>query len=407
MGDFYQNGIVTTLHNLAHRPLKALETELIRFSKSRPMGLVLPCLYSELEGPALAKIIDEISQVPYLTEIVIGLDRADEAQYRHALEYFSRLPQSHVVLWNDGPRLRAIDNELKQHNLEPKEMGKGRNVWYCLGYVQASRRIASVALHDCDILTYDRSMLARLIYPVANPNFNYEFCKGYYARIADGTINGRVCRLLVTPLLRALKKIFGLDDFVEYLDSYRYPLAGEFSMRTGVISDMRIPSDWGLEIGVLAEMKRNYSTNRLCQVDIADEYDHKHQDISLDDETRGLSKMSIDISKVIFRKLATTGVVFSVETFRSIKATYYRIALDFVETYYNDAVINGLRLDIHAEEQAVELFAENIMKAGLHFLEHPMEKPFIPSWTRVNSAVPELSALFLEAIANDLKAYQQ
>ncbi len=405
MADFYQNGIITTLHNLSHRPLEELEGELTRFSRDRPLGLVLPCLYSELEGPALENIVDHLAKVPYLRQIVIGLDRADEAQYRHALEFFSRLPQDHVVLWNDGPRLRDVDRQLEEKALHPREAGKGRNVWYCLGYLLAAGKVSSVALHDCDILTYDRELLARLIYPVANPNFNYEFCKGFYARVADGSINGRVSRLLVTPLLRALKKIFGLDEYIEYLDSYRYPLAGEFSLRTDVINDIRIPSDWGLEIGVLSEMKRNYATNRLCQVDIADCYDHKHQPLSYDDEGAGLSKMSIDISKAIFRKLATTGVVFSEETFRTIKATYFRIALDFVETYSNDAAINGLTVDIHKEEKAVELFAINIMKAGIHFLQNPMETPFIPSWTRVNSALPGLAQTFLQAVEEDHRSF--
>ncbi len=138
-------------------------------------------------------------------------------------------------------------------------------------------------------------------------------------------------------------------------------------MRADVLTGIRIPSDWGLEIGVLSELKRNYSTNKLCQVDIADVYDHKHQTVSYEDEDTGLNKMATDISKAIFRKLATTGVVFSTETFRTIKATYYRVALDFVESYHNDAVINGLELDIHEEEKAVELFAENIMKAGAFF----------------------------------------
>ena len=406
MGDFYQNGVITTLHNLSRRSVDELETELLEFARNRPMALVLPCLYSELEGPALSNIVDELCKVPYLSEIVIGLDRATESQYRHALEFFSRLPQSHVVLWNDGPRLQSIDARLKQQNLEPKEMGKGRNVWYCLGYVMASGKVESVALHDCDITTYNRELLARLIYPVANPNFNYEFCKGFYSRIANGSMNGRVCRLLVTPLLRALKKMFPSEDYIEYLDSYRYALAGEFSMRADVIKNIRIPSDWGLEIGVLSEVKRNYSTNRLCQVDIADQYDHKHQKLSLDDEKQGLSKMSIDISKALFRKLATNGVVFNSETFRSIKATYYRIALDFIDTYHNDAVINGLSLDIHSEEQAVELFAENIMKAGMHFLDTPMETPFIPSWTRVNSALPTLAEDFIREVEEDLKHYR-
>ncbi|MBY6094212.1 hypothetical protein [Ferrimonas balearica] len=401
MGDFYQNGIITTLHNLTDRPIDDLEAELTLFSKTRPMSLVLPSLYSELQGPALDNIVTELTQVPYLAEVVIGLDRADRAQYQHALEFFNRLPQSHRVLWNDGPRLRAIDERLRAEGLAPTEMGKGRNVWYCLGYVLARGQTESVALHDCDIVTYDRSMLARLIYPVANPTFNYEFCKGFYARVANGRLNGRVTRLLVTPLLRSLKKIFGHLDYLEFLDSFRYPLAGEFSFRIDVINDIRIPSDWGLEIGVLSEMKRNYATNRLCQVDIADRYDHKHQDLSKDNDDGGLSKMSIDISKAIFRKLATNGVVFSSETFRSIKATYYRIALDFIETYRNDAVINGLDFDVHNEEESVELFAENVLKAGLHFLENPKEKPFIPSWSRVRSAIPDIFEQLVEAVEAD------
>ncbi len=401
MSDFYQNGVITTLHNLSNRSLESLETELVKFSKSRPMSLVLPSLFSELEGVALPNIVDHLCQVPYLGEIIVGLDRANEDEYRFALKFFERLPQSVKILWNDGPRLQALDKSLQEQGLAPRELGKGRNVWYCLGYVLSSNRAQSVALHDCDILTYDRELLARLIYPVACPGFNYAFCKGYYSRISEGRINGRVSRLLVTPLVRALKKVVGSSDYLEYIDSFRYPLAGEFSMRKDVINDIRIPSDWGLEIGVLSEMKRNYATNRICQVDIAESYDHKHQSISLDNDQQGLSKMSIDIAKALFRKLATIGVVFNQETFRTIKASYFRIALDFVETYRNDALINGLTLDIHEEESAVELFAENIIKAGNHFLERPMETPFIPTWNRVISAIPDVLEQLHDAVEAD------
>lgn len=405
MGDFYQNGIITTLHNLTDRPVEDIEKELEGFRKSRPMSLVLPSLYSELEGPALGNIVSELTNVPYLDQIVVGLDRANEDQYRHAMGYFSKLPQNVKVLWNDGPRLREVDLLLRKQGLAPTEMGKGRNVWYCFGYVLAAGTSKSVALHDCDILTYRRDMLARLIYPVANPRFNYMFCKGYYARVADQKMNGRVSRLLVTPLIRALKKVCGPNDFLDYLDSYRYPLAGEFSFRTDVINDLRIPSDWGLEVGVLSEMKRNYATNRLCQVDIADTYDHKHQELSPEDASRGLSKMSMDISKAVFRKLATNGQVFSTETFRTIKATYFRIALDFVETYQNDALINGLTFDRHKEEKAVELFARNVMEAGNYFLENPMDTPFIPSWNRVVSALPDIQEQLKEAVDLDNREF--
>ncbi|GJM12257.1 MAG: glycosyl transferase [Pseudohongiella sp.] len=406
MGDFHQNGIITTLHNLGQRPVESIEEELNTFKKDRPMGLVLPSLYSELEGPALSNIVDELVSVPYLNEIVIGLDRASESEYRHALKYFSRLPQHHRVLWNEGPRLLAIDKQLKDLGLAPTDLGKGRNVWYCYGYTLASNRTKAVALHDCDILTYDRSLLARLIYPVANPNFSYVFCKGYYSRVAGNRIGGRVMRLFVTPLIRTLKKVSEQNEFLDYMDSFRYPLAGEFSLRSDVINDLRIPSDWGLEVGVLSEMKRNYANNRLCQADIADIYDHKHQELSADDAEKGLSKMTVDIAKAMFRKLATNGDVFSVEKFRTIKATYYRIALDFIDTYHNDAIINGLEYDRHQEEQSVELFASNIMSAGDHFLEKPMDKPFIPSWNRVISAIPDILDQIKEAVELDNEEFK-
>ncbi len=409
MADFYQNGITTTLHNLSKRPVEELENELVSFAEKRPLAVLLPSLFSELEGEALPNIIDHIAKVPYLNEVVIGLDRANEEQYKHALKFFGKLPQHHRILWNDGPRLKALDEELAQLGLAPKEMGKGRNVWYCMGYILATGRSESVALHDCDILTYDRSLLARLIYPVANPHFNYEFCKGFYARVADGKINGRVSRLLVTPLLRALKRTVDStsSEYLDFMDSFRYSLAGEFSFRRDVLNDIRIPSDWGLEIGVLSEMHRNYSQNRLCQVDIAENYDHKHQDLSMHDDQGGLSKMSIDITKALFRKLATQGNTFSTESFRTLKATYFRIALDFIEMYHNDAVMNGLELDIHNEEKAVEMFAENIMKAGQSFLDNSMETPFIPSWNRVQSAMPNVLERLKDAVEQDYNEFKE
>ncbi|QDY99327.1 glycosyl transferase [Nitratireductor mangrovi] len=401
MGDFSQTGAITTLHNLTRRSAEELEQELVAYASSRPVTLILPSLFSELEGDALPAIVDELAQVPYLNRIVIGLDRADRDQFAHARSFFSKLPQDHVILWNDGPRLRAIDAKLAEAGLAPTEPGKGRNVWYCLGYALAAQNADVIAIHDCDIVTYSRDLLARLVYPVANPAFRYVFSKGYYARIANNTINGRVCRLLVTPLLHALNLTVGPHNYIDYLSAFRYPLSGEFAMRVSVVPDMRIPTDWGLEIGVLSEMRRNTSARAICQVDIADIYDHKHQDLSQEDRTKGLSRMSIDITKAIFRKLATEGVIFSAGTLRSVKATYFRAALDLIESYHADALMNGLTLDRHKEEQAVELFAANITAAGEVFLENPSETPFIPNWRRVNAAFPGLLSELADAVARD------
>ena len=371
----------------------------MEFSKFRPITLILPSLYSEIKGKALPNIVNEISKIKYLQNIVIGLDKANESEFINAKKFFSKLPQKHKILWHDGPNLKKLDKKLADNNLAPQEMGKGRNVWYCMGYILALGNTEAVALHDCDILTYKKDLLCRLVYPVANPKFNFDFCKGYYPRISKNKVKGRVSRLLVTPILRALEKTIGNKEFISFIDSFRYPLAGEFSFRRRVLKDIRIPYDWGLEIGVLSEMYRNFSGNRLCQVDIADKYDHKHQNISFDDKSKGLSKMSIDIIKVLIRKLASQGEVFSMSIFRSLKATYFREALDFVQIYKKDAMMNSYEIDVHEEESAVELFARNIMEAGQIFLDSPMESPNIPTWNRVDTAFPN----FLDELKNAIE----
>ena len=394
MGSFYQNGIVANLHDFSYGTssegnYKKLENDLIKFSKKNPMELILPCLFSEISGKALPKIINEINKTKFLNHIVIGLDRANKNQYTEASNFFENLKIPYSILWNDGPRLMELDKELKEKGLSPKEFGKGRNVWFCIGMTLARGKAESIALHDCDILTYEKSLLAKLFYPVANPVFNFQFCKGYYPRVADGKMNGRVSRLLVFPLLLAMEKTIGRSEYLDFMKSFRYPLAGEFSFRKNLLPRLRIPSDWGLEIGVLSEMQRNHSSNRICQVDLAQKYDHKHQDLSENDDNSGLSRMSIDITKALIRKLATQGNIFTLETFRSIKATYYRAALDMIDIYRSDAQMNDLNFDSHIEEKTVELFALNIMKAGESFFENPMETPFIPTWNRVLSAIPD------------------
>ena len=370
------------------------------------MELILPCLYSELEGDALPKIVNEISKTKYLNHIIIGLDKANKLQAKKAWKFFKKLKVPFSILWNDGPKLKKLDKELKKIDLAPKQKGKGRNVWYCIGMAIARDEARSVALHDCDIKTYDRRLLSKLFYPVENPLFNYEFCKGYYPRIADNRMHGRVARLLVNPLLTAMEKTIGKSDYIDFMKSFKYPLAGEFSFRRNILPELRISSDWGIEIAILSEMQRNYSSNNICQVELADNYDHKHQILSIKDSSKGLSKMSIDIIKTLVRKLATQGYSFSKETFRSIKATYYRSALDLIDIYRSDAQMNGLKFDSHNEEKTVELFALNIMKAGESFFENPMDTPFIPTWHRVKSAIPDFLDRFKESVHKDNKDFK-
>lgn len=405
MVDFHQNGNIATLHNLRTRGLEDMTYELETFAQTRKMSLILPCLYSELQTDAMPNILAELSKVTYLHRIIIGLDRATEDEYRHACKFFEGLNQNHIVIWNDSPRMKTLGARLDAMGLAPSEAGKGKNVWSAMGYLIGCEDTSVMAIHDCDILTYTNELLARLIYPVANPTFPYQVAKGYYARIGNDKLNGRVTRLLVSPLLIALKRVVGDRDYIDYLRSFRYPLSGEFAMRSGILPDLRIPSDWGLEIGVLSEAWRNLAPKAVCQVEIADAYDHKHQDLSPEDAEQGLNRMSVDICKAVFRKLAADGTIFTPNTFRTLKATYYRSALDLLEAYYSDAQMNGLKVDRHSEEASIELFAESIMRAGQTFLENPHETPFIPTWNRVHAADPDFLRDMREAAAADVAEY--
>ena len=152
MSEFTQNGIISTLHDFGTKSTKQIEKELLNFSKERKMELILPCLYSELNGDALPKIVSEIAQTNYLHHIIIGLDQANEKQARKAWTFFEKLETPFTILWNDGPNLKKLDKELQKKALAPNEKGKGRNVWYCIGMSIARNSARSVALHDLSLI---------------------------------------------------------------------------------------------------------------------------------------------------------------------------------------------------------------------------------------------------------------
>ena len=395
MTDFFQAGVISTLHRLKKVNLERMEMELEFYSRYNPIALILPSLYSELKENALKTIVSEIQKVKYVNEVIVTLGRADEGDFVSAKEFFSVLPQRTIVIWNDGPRIHSLYDILTKNDISAGEDGKGRSTWMAFGYVLASEKSNVIVLHDCDILSYDREFLARLCYPVVNPNLGYEFCKGYYSRVTN-KMHGRVTRLFVTPLIRSLERLLGYLPFLVYLDSFRYPLAGEFSMITDLARINRIPWDWGLEVGVLSEVFRNCSLRRICQVDLTDNYEHKHQQLSQEDPNQGLQKMSIDIAKNLFRNLASEGIDLSESLLKTLKATYLRTAQETITKYHDDAATNGLDFDRHEEQVAVETFTKGIELASKAFVEDPLRIPLISAWNRVTSAIPD----FLERLKN-------
>lgn len=388
MADFYQTGVVTTFHRFGQGDVERMETELTEFNRHRPIALVLPATYSELEAAALSGIVKDIARVPYVHEIVVTMGRTNEEQFEKAKKFFSVLPQRTRVIWNTGPGIGKLHELLAKNDLPVGEDAKGRSCWMAYGYILSREESKVIALHDCDIVNYSRELLGRLCYPVASPNIDYAFCKGYYARVTD-RMHGRVTRLFVTPLLRSLQKLFGYLPLLVYLDSFRYPLAGEFSMSSDLARINRIPADWGIEVETLAEIYRNCSQRRICQVELCETYEHKHQPLSAEDPKTGLMKMSIDIAKAVFRNLAIEGACVSESMLNTLVINYLRTAQDTIKRYNDDAALNGLFFDRHQETITVEAFTQAIQIAGREFLQNPLYSPLIPNWNRVTSAVPD------------------
>ena len=406
MPDFDQSGPITTIHSLGTVRVSDLESRLTEAATSYPIGLVLPVTASDMRAEPFARIIDQLALAKFIDTIVVVLNRAEDvSDYHETSRLLAPVADKAHILWTDGPRGKALLKELNEAGFNLSVPGKGRAVWMAFGFLLADPRLKALVLHDCDIVNYEREILIRLCLPMAHPGLDFDFCKAYYARCTD-RMHGRVVRLLIAPLLRALISVLGNDEFVLFLNSFRYPLAGEFAVTSTLARSNRIPSDWGLEVGTLAEVFRNTSPKRCCQVDLGRLYEHKHQALSLDDPTKGLMKMTGDILTSIFRTLASRGMVFEPGHFVSLRAAYLRTAQDAIRQYHADALMNSLIYDRHSEEQAIEGFAGQITASGEEFHRDPSGSEAMPTWTRVLSAFPAFPMRLRAAAQEDAAEYK-
>ncbi|MBI3932095.1 MAG: glycosyl transferase [Acidobacteria bacterium] len=397
MSDFHQSGPVTALPRLVARPVEELEERIRALTRRFPVALVIPMLPSEMDRPALAGILRELSRVDYLDTLVISLNKATDADFARAHEYFVPYPGRKVVVWNESPAVQEFLRQMEAAGLYVGEPGKGRACWVAMGYVLAEERVEYLAFQDADVVNYSREMLARLVLPAIDPTVDFDFVKGYYARVSD-RLHGRVTRLLLTPLLMAFTRLMGMDPYIRYLSSFRYALSGEFATKIDLAERMRLPCDWGLEIVILFEALRHRAPVRICQVELAERYDHKHQDLSPDDASKGLHRMARDVVKHLLRTLAAAGVSLPDGLLRSLLAAYQREAEDAVSDSYSVATINGLFYDRHEEERTVHVFSQALRSSIEEFLVDPLGVPLVPNWTRVWAGVPDAGARLVAAV---------
>jgi glucosyl-3-phosphoglycerate synthase len=329
-----------------------------------------------------------------------GLNRA---QFRKAHRFFSRLEIPYQVIWTDGPNVQRLCRRLKRRGLWQGAAGKGLNFWLASGFVIARRNASVVVTHDCDILNYDRSFLASLCYPLVDPALGYQYCKAYYARVTD-RMYGRVTRLFVTPLVRALGEQLGSHPLLEYLDDFRYPLSGEFAMSLGVARAIEVPGDWGMEVGILADVFRHAAPGRICQVELAETYEHKHRTLGNNGGSSGLVKMASDIAGFLFRRLNSGDIILKAGFLAALRSSYLCKAQETLKRYADDARINGLAFDVASERAAIQRFVQAIDRAARAARSKSADRTLLPSWSQVESILPGMTGALLEAVEKDNRA---
>ncbi|QOP41417.1 glycosyl transferase [Sulfurimonas marina] len=402
MADFFQNGIITTLQNVSERSLEDIEQELEKFAKRRNMVLLLPALYSEFETPAMQTILNELKGVKYIYKIILGLDAATKEQYEKVKEIMSVLDIPVDILWNDGPEIQALYKEIAEVGFGSLDIkGKGRNVWTMIGHALSDPNAHAFALHDCDIVNYSREIPAKLFYPIVHPALNFEFNKGYYSRVTN-KLHGRATRLFYSPLITALRLTYGDCRYLEYMGSFRYALSGEFSFIRTLARSIRISPTWGLEVSTLSEVFDNTSVRRICQTEIMHSYEHKHQELKSEDKENeldgGIAKMAIDIAQTIFRIMSQQGIIFSNESLKTLRATFFHESRKAIGKFDALAKLNGVTYDRKKEIDVVENFEKALERACEEFSVDPLGVPALSAWTSVRSVFPEISESFINSV---------
>lgn len=370
MADFWQ-GHIPTFQRLARGQSDFLETRLLVETGARPVTLFLPCHAREMKGAAFAAMLSELRELSWLRRLVIGLDQASQEDVDQVNALLEGYAYETRILWLDGPEWQERIAALQPFHLP--STGKGRNFWLSLGWMLEQPDTQVIALHDCDITPYHRELLIRLVYPLARPEFKMRFSKGYYARFTD-RLHGRLTRFLLQPLLQTLTDRFPFQETLKFIGGFRYPLAGEVAMDISLAKKMHISSGWGLETAMLGEVHRLLRPAEVCQVDLCERYDHRHQPLRPDDS--GHPGLSASATQVALALLEIAGL----SQLPPEMITSYRSHA--MESHRRSALLaemNNLVVDLDRGMQCIDFFCE-ILQQCTHGLDTPSR---LPSWEQL------------------------
>ncbi|HZC34463.1 MAG TPA: hypothetical protein VE242_02555 [Chthoniobacterales bacterium] len=369
MSDFFQHGLISTLHRFGERPNLDLS------GAGMKLGLILPCHHQDLGSDALATIIAALNNFTLFDLIVVSMNGIPFADTTAVARFWSQLRVPHRVLWNDES---SVQRWLASKGLS-RTAGKGLNLWMAVGFISRQTDIVAFVVHDCDIKNYTAALPASLADPVAM--LGYKFCKGFYPRVQE-QLYGRVTRLFVIPLIRSFVRVIGHFPLLDFIDSFRYPLAGECAFTTDLAVQLPIETGWSLETGLLAEVHRLLEPREVCQVDLAIRYDHKHQTLEPKQPRLGLLGMVGEIALSVLSHLEREGCFFDSAVLDSVCQTYQQTAADFVRRYQDVAIFNRIPFAAAHETEITERFHARLKEITGEFASGTRALP-LPPWTQV------------------------
>ncbi|AUV81029.1 glycosyl transferase family 2 [Salinigranum rubrum] len=339
---------VTTLHDLGDAaPTAPVDRA----------AVVVPMTEREYAGLAADRVLSSLERVAP-ARVVVPL-RAPAERAGAFADWLAEYDLPLTVVWCDGPRVDAL---LDEHDLDGTR-GKGRDVWLALGAALVDDGdVEFVVFHDADTKTYDASYVHRLLFPLAR---GHSFSKGYYARVEDRRLYGRLFRLFYAPLVRALDEEHDAA-VIDYFDSFRYALAGEFAATRDLAARLRMQRSWGLEVGTLGDAFAHAGFEGSAQVDLG-AYEHDHRAVS---GPTGLSDMSRGVGRALLSTVEEHGVT---PDYGGLPDRYRETANRFVRAYATDAAFNGFDYPTEEERSQVDRYAEAVVP--------PTEDDRLPAWS--------------------------
>ena len=386
MSDFSQNGAICTLQRLNDAHLEQVNTEwLPALAETSPVSLILPCHAPDLNGPALIPICRELSSVSWLQQVVIPINGLPVDRLPEIRSFFhTQLRLPHTILLTDTPGITRILSLAAGLPISQLPSGKGLNVWTAIGLLFARRTSGIFAIQDCDVLSFHRAALARLCFSVADPSLGFDFAKMYYSRVTD-RLYGRVSRLFLAPLLHSLIRVVGHHPLLDFLQAFRYPLAGECALRASLAFQLPVSNGWALEIGMLSDVFRQIEPSKVCQVDGGSGYDHKHQLAN-----GNLMQMCSEIGAALLQQLQTEGCNIDEPFLALTSMALQRECSEAVRRSSALSKINGLPNSPSHETAIASSFAHCLPKIL------PRSVPPLPAWECIQRVVPHTLQALLD-----------